>query len=381
MLIFENKPILYSLFVFTGSAIGIIAKILQSIKSYGTKFKHPFMYSFILFLSETTGIITYKYCFQKEDEESLPKEESITKMKAQIHILTIPAVFDLFSSFFGMLSYENLPASITTMFDGGNTICVFLLSLFFLKNTHSKNNFIGVFLLIIGLFFISLSAIKDKNNSVDEESENKSGFVQTIVGIFCCIFCNIFTALHAITEEYIFKTRIIHPIKLIGFEGLFGTIFSFVFILFFSHIKFSKSIDFLCIKDKETGNVYIENFYIAIKQIIEEKQILFLLVLLFFLFIIYNYCYITITKVTNATTNIVLYNLTALFIWIFFLIPIHKQENQERIGILQCIGFLILILGVCVYNDVFTKNPNLDESEIKNLITETSQITDDSLVI
>ena len=380
MLIFENKPILYSLFVFTGSVIGITAKILQSIKSYGTKFKHPFMYSFVLFLSETTGILTYKYCFQKEDEESIPKEESITKLKPKLYIFTIPAIFDLFSSFFGMLSYENLPASITTMFDGGNTICVFLLSLFFLKNTHSQNNFIGVFLLIIGLFFISLSAINDKNRRF-EHTETTSGLVQTIVGILCCIFCNIFTALHAITEEYIFKTRIIHPIKLIGFEGLFGTIFSFTLILIFSQIKFGKSIEFLCIKDKETGSLYIENFYIAIRQILEEKQIIFLVILLFFLFIIYNYCYITITKVTNATTNIVLYNLTALFIWIFFLIPIHKEENQEKIGILQCIGFLILILGVCVYNDVFTKTPVIDESEIKNLITETSQITDDSLVI
>ena len=380
MMIFEKKPILYSLFVFTGSTIGITAKILQSIKSYGTSFKHPFMYSFILFSSETTGILTYKYCFQKEDEESMSKEESITKLKPQLYIFTIPAVFDLFSSFFGMLSYENLPASITTMFDGGNTICVFLLSLFFLKNTHSQNNFIGVFLLIIGLFFISLSAINDKNRRF-EHTETTSGLVQTIVGIICCIFCNIFTALHAITEEYIFKTRIIHPIKLIGFEGLFGTIFSSVLILIFSQIKFGKSIEFLCIKDKETGSLYIENFYIAIRQILEEKQIIFLVILLFFLFIIYNYCYITITKVTNATTNIVLYNLTALFIWIFFLIPIHKEENQEKIGILQCIGFLILILGVCVYNDVFTKTPVIDESEIKNLITETSQITDDSLVI
>ena len=380
MLIFENKPILYSLFVFTGSVIGIIAKILQSIKSYGTKFKHPFMYSFVLFLSETTGILTYKYCFQKEDEESMSKEESITKLKPQLYIFTIPAIFDLFSSFFGMLSYENLPASITTMFDGGNTICVFLLSLFFLKNTHSQNNFIGVFLLIIGLFFISLSAINDKNRRF-EHTETTSGLVQTIVGIICCIFCNIFTALHAITEEYIFKTRIIHPIKLIGFEGLFGTIFSFTLILIFSQIKFGKSIEFLCIKDKETGSLYIENFYIAIRQILEEKQIIFLVILLFFLFIIYNYCYITITKVTNATTNIVLYNLTALFIWIFFLIPIHKEENQEKIGILQCIGFLILILGVCVYNEVFTKTPVVDESEIKNLIAEASQITDDSLVI
>ena len=374
MLIFENKPILYSLFVFTGSVIGITAKILQSIKSYGTKFKHPFMYSFVLFLSETTGILTYKYCFQKEDEESIPKEESITKLKPKLYIFTIPAIFDLFSSFFGMLSYENLPASITTMFDGGNTICVFLLSLFFLKNTHSQNNFIGVFLLIIGLFLISLSAIND-----DNKQDEATGLKETIYGILCCICCNIFTALHAITEEYLFKTRVIHPIKLIGFEGLFGTIFSFTLILIFSQIKFGSYFSFICIK--YNNEFYLENLGLALKQMWNNKKIIIVIFFQFFIFIFYNYAYITITKVANATTNVVLYNMTALFIWIFFLLPIHEKKIQERIGILQVLGFLILILGVCVYNEIFIKKEIDDIGEIKNLIPDDSAITDEPLVI
>ena len=375
MLIFDNKIILYSLFVFTGSALGIIAKILQSLKGLDQYFKHPFMYSLTLFLSETTGILTYNYYFKKEDEtDKTSIEENIIKKPLELYLLAIPAVFDLFSSSFGMLSYENLPASITTMFDGGNTIGVFLLSIFFLKNKHSKYNFIGVFLLIIGLFLISLSAIND-----DNKQDEATGLKETIYGILCCICCNIFTALHAITEEYLFKTRVIHPIKLIGFEGVFGSIFSFILILIFSQIKFGSYFSFICIKyDNE---FYLENLGLALKQMWNNKKIIIVIFFQFFIFIFYNYAYITITKVANATTNVVLYNMTALFIWIFFLLPIHEKKIQERIGILQVLGFLILILGVCVYNEIFIKKEIDDIGEIKNLIPDDSSITDEPLVI
>ena len=108
MLIFDSKPILYSLFVITGSALGIIAKILQSIESYGNDFKHPFIYSLTLFLSETTGIITYYLFFKKEDIRQIKLKKIKTKIPMKMYYLIIPAVFDLFSSSFGMLSFETL---------------------------------------------------------------------------------------------------------------------------------------------------------------------------------------------------------------------------------------------------------------------------------
>lgn len=376
MLIFDSKPILYSLFVITGSALGIIAKILQSIESYGNDFKHPFIYSLTLFLSETTGIITYYLFFKKEDIRQIKLKKIKTKIPMKMYYLIIPAVFDLFSSSFGMLSFENLPASITTMFDGGNTIGVFLLSIFFLKNKHSKYNFMGVLLLIIGLFFISLSAIND------DKKEKESNLKETLIGILCCILCNIFTSFHAITEEYLFKTRICHPIKLIGFEGLFGSCFSFIFLMLFSYIQFGNNLKFICIQD-ENGTLFIENIFLAIKQMMYKKIIIFTIICQFFIFILYNYSYIVITNVADAATNVVLYNLTALFIWIFFLLPIDKK-NQEKIGFFQCLGFLILVLGVLIYNEIIFVNKNkIKSSEIKNIIKdgkEGSELNDDPLI-
>ena len=110
-------------------------------------------------------------------------------------------------------------------------------------------------------------------------------------------------------------------------------------------------------------------------------QILLVIVSQFIVFIFYNYCYITITNVADATTNVVLYNLTALFIWIFFLLPIDKK-NQEQIGILQCIGFLILTLGVCIYNEIFfpTKKKYFELQKIENPNND-SDLTDGPIIV
>ena len=371
--LFDKKPILYSTFVATGSALGIIVKELQTIKSYNTEFKHPFINCLILHLSEFTGIITYYLLYRKEDIEEIRMSQinsNTKKTQMEIHLISIPAIFEFFSTAVGNLSYVNLSASISTMFDGGNTIGVFLLSIFFLKNKHSKYNFIGVGLILLGLFFISLSAINDDSQETD--------LFETFVGILCCLLCNVFSSFHSIAEEYLLKTRFCHPIKLIGFEGLFGIIFSIFFILAFDQVKCPIIIESICIKD-DKNDLYLENLNMAYRQIIDKKMIFFILFIQFLIYVFYNYAYITITDVADAATNVVLFNLTAVFVWIFFLLPIDK-ENQEEINFLQIIGFFVLTLGVFIYNEIMVgkneNNVNDDNNEKKNKLID-SELVDE----
>ncbi len=358
--IFKNKPILYTTFVATASTIGILVKELQTIESLNTEFKHPFIYCLTLHLSEFTGLFTYYLIYKKEDIEEIRMSQlnsKVKKLQMETHLISIPAIFEFLSAVVGNLSYVNLSASISTMFDGGNTIGVFLLSIFFLKNKHNKYNFIGVGLLLLGLFFLSLSAIKDDSPESD--------LFETIVGIICCLLCNVFSSFHSIAEEYLLKTRFCHPIKLIGFEGLFGIIFSIFFILVFDNVKCPKSIESICIKD-DKGGLFLENLNMAYRQISDKKIIFLIIFVQFLVYVLYNYSYIIITDVANAATNVVLYNLNAVFVWIFFLLPIDK-DNQETIDILQIIGFIVLTLGVFIYNEiiVWDKESNVKDKNIK----------------
>ena len=93
----------------------------------------------------------------------------------------------------------------------------------------------------------------------------------------------------------------------------------------------------------------------AYRQIKEKKIIFVIIFIQFLVYVLYNYSYIIITDVADAATNVVLYNLNAVFIWIFFLLPIDK-ENQEKIDILQIIGFIVLTIGVFIYNEILVCN-------------------------
>ena len=105
----------------------------------------------------------------------------------------------------------------------------------------------------------------------------------------------------------------------------------------------------------DKGNLYFENFSFAIKQIKINNTLLILLIIEFFVLIFLNYSYVSFTKITNATTRIVLGNLSSFIIWIFFILPIHKESYQEKFKISQFISFIILIIEVSIYYGIIGK--------------------------
>ena len=105
----------------------------------------------------------------------------------------------------------------------------------------------------------------------------------------------------------------------------------------------------------DKGNLYFENFSFAIKQIKINNTLLILLIIEFFVLIFLNYSFISFTKITNATTRIVLGNHSSFIIWIFFILQIHKESYQKKFKISQFISFIILIIGVSIYYGIIGK--------------------------
>ncbi len=373
------KPILYFLVVFSGSSSTITNKIIFSTISLGKKFTHPLLNNLIMFLAESTGIITFNLFFKEEEKKIFELPKNIGKTPIETYILAIPAILDLISSLFNSLSLDFLPGSLSRMFHGFSIIFTFFLSIFFLNNKHSIHNCIGIVIIIVGIFLLGLSEFTDTSNSKKESTEH------LFFGIFFNIISNFFSSLHDISQEYFIKKQICHPIKCIGFEGFYGFILTFIFILISINVKCSNKIirgkniessisDILinevCIVD-EKGNSFIENVSFIWKQIINNQNIFIYYVFLFFILIMLNYSYVGFIQISNAISRVVLTNITSLIVWIFFLIPIHNGKSyQERFKIIQFIGFLVLVFGVFYYNElIFNKNKD-SENEIEEKITQ-----------
>ncbi len=362
------KPLLYFFVVFSGSSSSIVKKITFSTLSIGKRFCHPLFHNLIMFLAESTGIITFLLLFKDEEKKILSLSENKNKTSLEFYKLCIPAIFDLISSIFNTLCIDFLPGSLSRMFEGFSILITFGLSITFMKNKHSKNNYIGILIIIIGLFLLGLSEYIYQNNS-------NSTIKYLFFGIICSILSNFLGALHEISQEYFIRKQVCHPIRCIGFEGFFGFILTFILTLFAINIKCSNKkirdnsntnsiLDILssnvCIVDEE-GNSYIENMSFIWRQIKNNTNLFLYYIAIFFICILLNYSYVSFIKIAGASARIVLANITSLCVWIFFLLPIHKNKKyQEKFKIIQLIGFFVLVFGVLFYNELILKNTKKD---------------------
>ena len=93
---------------------------------------------------------------------------------------------------------------------------------------------------------------------------------------------------------------------------------------------------------------------------------------MYFLLIIFNCTYVSLTKVANATTTVIVYNLAAFFVWLICLLPFMPKEILETFQYLQWIGFAILTIGVLFYNEIIDiqKNKKIIDNNENNVIKD-----------
>lgn len=64
----------------------------------------------------------------------------------------------------------------------------------------------------------------------------------------------------------------------------------------------------------------------------------------------FNYAGLSVTKEMSATTRMVLDSVRTFTVWVFSL-----AIRWQKFHYLQLIGFVILLCGMCLYNDVFIR--------------------------
>ena len=61
---------------------------------------------------------------------------------------------------------------------------------------------------------------------------------------------------------------------------------------------------------------------------------------------------ISVTKFGTAATRAVTDNLRPVIVWIFFLVVKDGKGNREEFLWLQLVGFILMILGILIYNEI-----------------------------
>ena len=362
-----QQMILIICFLFSGSSVTIVKKVLSKIKSLNLQFRHAWIYQNIMYFSESMTYFVYKKFYN--DKEFILLEENKNKKPPPLKLIiysTIAAYFHTILTTFGLLL---LPGSVYQMFRSSIIIITFILSFFLTKNKHKVRHYFGIVFTLIGLILIAFSTYE--NNNYDKK-EIFLGIITTLLGIFSMAF-------NYILEENITKNYLCHPMQCIYLEGFYGFILNCLTItlLYFIHCeKQNEIIMKFCNEDEE----YIrgENYFFAIKQSIYEPKIL-ICILLYSIFVsTTNNTGCAYSKITSGTSRAVVDTLRCIFVWIFFMIPFNNDELIETFKLLQFIGFIFLIIGNVFYNNLI--HFHFSEYDINDINEIIKQLGNDKIL-
>ena len=149
----------------------------------------------------------------------------------------------------------------------------------------------------------------------------------------------------------------VHPFQLVGFEGLWGTLMYGILLIIFQLVScedWSETLrDGICfiVDEKDT---HIEDSIFAFRQMWDNKALLVVYIFYVVSIALYNIVGINLTKLVSSTARAVVDTVRTVFIWAFFLFFTPVKGTKEEFHILQFIGFIFLVCGTLVYNEIVT---------------------------
>lgn len=308
-------------------------------------FDHPFVQALCMFIGEFACLIAYKIItFIRSSKGEKSKVKDFNPL-----IFLLPALCDCTATSAMYVGLTLTYASQFQMLRGSVVIFTGLLSKFWLKNKLKGFHWVGMLLVLIGLVFVGLAALL--GGSSGKSAPNP------VLGDVIIIAAQVVVALQMVVEEKFVGKYEVPPLLAVGWEGVFGMM-----------IMSALSMIFFYIPGPRAGGTF-ENFNDALLQISGSHVIQLAICGTIVSIAFFNFSGISVTKEMSATTRMVLDSIRTLTIWAYGMIV-----GWETFSALQIVGFIILLSGTFVYNDLIFApllrkygclKPRLDDDEDK----------------
>lgn len=167
----------------------------------------------------------------KNSEERLPLKGS------KVSLLALPAICDICGTTLMNVGLLFVVASIYQMTRGALVLFVGLFSVVFLKKHLYLYQWCALVIVVLGVGLVGLAgALYKDDNSTPAAAlllmkhavvrafnvARAPEVVRTIIGILLIAGAQIFTATQFVLEEFILEKYALEPLKVVGWEGLFG---------------------------------------------------------------------------------------------------------------------------------------------------------------
>lgn len=328
--------------VITGSINTLSTKLADITYSKGvdghvTQFDHPFVQAVGMFIGEFMCLIAFRILICSNGSEKVDKAKPFNPI-----IFLLPALCDMTATSMMYIGLTWTYASVFQMLRGAVVIFTGILSVLFLKRKLYLYHWFGMVLVLAGLSLVGLA-------SLITGDENKNA-PKPLLGDIIIIIAQFVVSIQMVVEEKFLSKYEVPALQAVGWEGFFGFVVlgsllvPFYFIPnFLSPCSQPHSIPAHC---KHLENAIDAYYQIRNSWVVAVGVFGTIISIAFF-----NYFGISVTKTASATTRMVLDSIRTVVIWMVSICVSWQAISLEE-NLLQVGGFVLLLLGTCIYNEV-----------------------------
>jgi len=256
-------------------------------------------------------------------------------------LFAIPALCDLTATTLLNVGLILVSASIFQMMRGAIIIFTALYSYAFLGRRYTRKRIFGLAVVVLGVAIVGASPV------VSGGSKTQS----STLGILVIVGSQLISAAQFALEESLMTKYTCAPVQLVGIEGISGTIYVSLGMLIMNYAL-------------GTGYWKVSQGW---GQITGHETIWIASVGIIFSIAVFNFTGLSITRYFSATARTTVDTCRTMIIWIFSL-----ALKWEHFLALEVLGFVLLIYGTCVFNQITQFAPGFGEHE-ERLIESTKE--------
>ena len=281
-----------------------------------------------------------------------------------ILLLALPSVCDILGTTLMNAGLLLVAASIYQMTRGALVLFVGLFSVLFLHRHLHLFQWVSLGGVMLGVAIVGLAGAIAPDATTNAVSEAASSAVadlgteavRVIIGVLLIAGAQIFTATQFVLEEWILERSTIEPLRVVGWEGLFGFLVT-VAGMAVLHVAIGRT---------DAGRLGYFDMAEGWRQMSADPRILVSSLLIMVSIGGFNFFGLSVTSHVSATSRSTIDTCRTLFIWLVSL-----SLGWESFKWLQVLGFGLLVYFTFLFNGI-VKPPFqlLDPPRVEELLPE-----------
>ena len=274
-----------------------------------------------------------------ESQRWMLLDRSVFKFDLPLSSFVLPALLDAIGSTLIFLGIQRTTAAKFQLMRSTLVPFTGLVSFFAFGRVPTSYELVGVLFIVAGVALVSLvrdAPIHTQHGTADGEDEEEDIRVHSeeFIGNMLVVASQLVIAIMLVYEERMYRGRI-HTMVAIGLEGIFGIAFTCLLIF---------CLELIPDETKPWGTV--ESIHAAFDEISSNYRIGLMLVLNALAVTMLNSFGVSMAVMASAAHRTVVDTLRIVFIWAASLII----GWEKTISPVQLVSFLLLVIGIGVYN-------------------------------